>query len=293
MPSDTKSKRTLCSPHACSVLLMLTSAMCFAVNVLLIRVLGQVQSVDVWLICCARFAVGLGLIGVFYRREFQPAHLFQNRKLVERGIVGCLGTCGFYLTVMHLGAGRATFINTTYIGMGALLAVWLLGERFRIAVAAGSLVALTGLALLTHAFQAGTHASYCDLLALAVALASAWVIITIRQLHATEHTATIFAAQCVYGLLLGIVPAALHWRALTPAAWGVLFIASLCAGIGQIAMTRAFRDLPVAEGSLLQMLVPLGTGIGGMAFFGEHFTGLELLGAALILTGTACTALRR
>lgn len=293
MSLTTKSTSAPLSPHARGVMLMVVSTACFTANVLLTRALGQMQAVDVWLICCARFAVGIALIGVFYRREVQPAHLFRHRKLAERGIVGALGVYGFYLTVVHLGAGRATFINTTYIGMGALLAVWILRERFRVSVAAGSAVALAGLALLTNAFGANAHASYYDLVAVIVAFGSAWVVITIRQLHATEHTSTIFAAQCVYGLILCGVPAVLQWRPLTLAAWGILFIASLAAGAGQLAMTRAFRDLPVAEGSLLQMLVPLGTGIGGMVFFREHFTPLEFTGAALILVGTVGTALRR
>jgi drug/metabolite transporter (DMT)-like permease len=57
-------------------------------------------------------------------------------------------------------------------------------------------------------------------------------------------------------------------------------------------MTRAFRDLPVAEGSLIQMLVPLGIATGGMVFFHERFALHEAIGAALILGATAFTAVR-
>jgi drug/metabolite transporter (DMT)-like permease len=72
-----------------------------------------------------------------------------------------------------------------------------------------------------------------------------------------------------------------------------MVLAGIFAAVGQITMTRAFRELPVAEGSLLQMLVPLGTALGGALFFREHFSPHELVGAALILIGTAFTALRR
>ena len=58
-------------------------------------------------------------------------------------------------------------------------------------------------------------------------------------------------------------------------------------------MTRAFRDLPVGEGSLLQMLVPLGIAVGGAVFFAERFSPAELIGATLILVGTALPAIRR
>lgn len=284
---------TAASHHARGLALMVLSAAAFTVNVLLIRALGQVQSVNVWLISCTRFVVGLILIGALFRRDFQPTHLVRNPKLAVRGLVGSLGVFGYYLTVVHLGAGRATFINNTYVILGALMAVVLLGERFRPALATGGLAALAGLALLTNAFGAAAHANGYDLLAVLVAVASAYVVITIRQLHATEHTSTIFAAQCAYGLLVCGGPAALHPEPVSLAAWAVMLAAGLFAGVGQLAMTRSFRDLPVAEGSLLQMLVPLGTAVGGAVFFAEHFALSELAGAALILAGTAFTALRR
>ncbi len=69
--------------------------------------------------------------------------------------------------------------------------------------------------------------------------------------------------------------------------------AGVRAGARPLAMTPAFRELPVAEGSLIQMLVPLGIAAGGFAFFHEHFATHELIGAALILIGTVVTMLRR
>jgi len=272
---------------------MVLSAAAFTVNVLLIRALGQGQANNVWLISCTRFVVGLALILTVYRRGFEPAHLFRNTKLISRGLVGSLGVAGFYFTVVHLGAGRATFINNTYVILGALMAVVMLGERFHPALATGGVAALAGLALLTNAFGADAHASFYDLVAVIVALGSAYIVVTIRQLHATEHTSTIFAAQCVYGLILCAIPAAIHPEPVSLFEWAVMIAAGVCAGVGQIAMTRSFRDLSVAEGSLLQMLVPLGIAVGGVVFFHEHFTPRELIGAALILGGTAFTALRR
>lgn len=274
-----------------SRLLMLGSAACFITNVLLIRALSGIESVSLWVIVSARFIVGLMIVLTVYRREFQPAHLFTRGKLVERGVLGALGTLGFYYTVTKLGAGRATFINNTYVIWGGLLAVWVLRERLRPALLIGAVTTLLGLALLTNPFSRGASASAYDALALLVALGSAWIIVTIRQLHRTEHSSTIFAAQCVYGLLLCGVPALGGLASFTPVAWAVLALASMCAGAGQLLMTHAFRELKVAEGSLIQMLVPLGIAIGGMVFFGEHFTAAELLGGGFILAGAAAPAL--
>jgi drug/metabolite transporter (DMT)-like permease len=279
--------------HARGVVLMLVSTVCFTVHVLLVRALGHVESVNVWLVSCVRFAAGMGVIYAFYRDEFQFMRLFRNSKLAARGLVGGAGVYAFYLTVVELGAGRATFINNTYVIFGALAAVWLLGERFSAPLAIGSVAALGGLALLTDAFAAGSQVGAYDVLAIITAAASAYVVVTIRQLHATEHTSTIFAAQCVYGLILCSIPAVLHPQHVAPLSWALMIFAGVFAAVGQITMTRAFRDLPVAEGSLLQMLVPLGTAAGGVLFFAEQFAPHELAGAALILGGTAFTAIRR
>ncbi len=285
------------SHHRRGILLMLLSTLCFTANALIIRLLGTVQSVDVWLLSCMRFLTGFALIFLFYRtgsEAFQPRHLYRHPKLITRGVVGALGVYGYYLTIVHLGVGRATFINNTYVILGALLAVVMLGERFRSATALGGIMALAGLALLTNVFAGGLGIGFYDGVAVITALGSAYVIVTIRQLHTEgEHTPTIFGAQCAYGLLLCAVPAIIGWSNPSGTAWLLMLLAAVCSGAGQITMTRAFRDLPVGEGSLLQMLVPLGIGAGGVLFFHEHFAPHELLGAALILGGTAWPAVRR
>ena len=279
--------------HRRAVLLMLASAASFTANVLLVRALGTLGAANVWLIAVARFIVGLTMIWVVYRREFQPTHLWRNRKLIDRGLVGGLGVYVTYLTVIELGAGRATFIGNTYVIWGAFMAAWVLKEKLQSSVVAGGVLALAGLGLLTNIFSSANPPGLYDALAVVGALMSAHVVVTIRQLHDSEHTSTIFAAQCAYGLLICSIPAVHTFKPLSPLAWLVLLLASVCAGSGQLTMTRAFRDLPVAEGSLIQMLVPLGIALGGFAFFGEHFAPHELVGAALILGATAFVALRR
>jgi drug/metabolite transporter (DMT)-like permease len=281
------------SAHQRAVFLMLLSAGSFTANVLLVRALDGLHFANIWLVSCARFLVGLGVVAAVYRREWQPAHLWRNPRLIERGLLGGVGVYLTYLCVVRLGAGRATFINNTYVIWGALLAAWLLKERLRPSLLAGSLLALTGLALLTNVFGGATTPGLYDWLAVLSAFISAWVVVTIRQLHASEHSATIFAAQCLYGLVLCGIPALLQLQPITGLGLGVTVLASCFAASGQLAMTRAFRDLSVAEGSLMQILVPLGIAAGGAVFFHERFTLHELAGAALILGGTAFTALRQ
>lgn len=273
-------------------LLMLASTACFTANVLIIRALGTVESVDVWTISLVRFLAGIGLLLAAYRRETQFRRVFCRPQLVLRGLVGGIAVCGYYLTILHLGAGLATFIGNTYVILAALMAVGMLGERLRTPLVLGGVAALGGLALLTDAFGSGRHSVLYEAVAVLTAFASAYVVITIRQLHATENSATIFSAQCVYGLLVCIVPVLIHPPAPSRTAWALMGIAGLCVAGGQLFMTRAYRDLSVAEGTLLQMLVPVGVALGGRFLFHEHFSARELTGGLLILVGTGVTAFR-
>lgn len=267
--------------------LMLFAAACFVANVLLIRALGRAGA-DVALISALRFGAGLLLCVVLHARELDVAALFTRRRLVQRGLLGGAGTYGFYLTVVHLGAGRATFLNNLYVVFSALLAVVALGERFRPTLAVGAGVSLLGLGLLTGALAGFSRVGPYDAVALIGALVAAGVVVTIRRLHQEGvSTATIFAAQCVYGLLL-CAPALAFAGGDQPGGVAIagFVLAGFFAGAGQLAMTHAYRHLEVAEGALLQTLVPLGIAAGGMLFFGEHFGASELLGGLLIVGGS-------
>jgi drug/metabolite transporter (DMT)-like permease len=278
--------------HRHGITLMLISTSCFTANILLVRALGLHGAASAWLLVCLRFITGLAVVSTVYRREFAPRHLLTNPRLVLRGVIGGLATGLTYLAIVKLGAGRATFIGNTYVVWAGLLAVWALDEKFHRPLALGCVATLSGIALLTNVISTGLHPGLYDVVALLSAFGAAIAVVLIRQLHAREHTSTIFAAQCAYGLLICGAPAVIHFQALSAGAWALAALASGCAAAGQLSMTRAFRDLPVGEGSLLQMLVPLGVAGGGVMLFQEAFTSAELIGAVLILIGTALPVLR-
>jgi drug/metabolite transporter (DMT)-like permease len=272
--------------------LMVLSTVSFTANLLLITELGRFLAVNFWLLTSLRFLIGLTVLLILFRPQFQARNLFTRRGLALRGLVGAAGVCAQYLAVVHLGVGRTTLISSTYIFWAALMAAWVLKERLRAATVAGSVVAFAGLALLTDVFGGGVHPGVYVLCAVLSALGSAYVAVVIRHLHATEHTATIFGAQCVYGLLFCGPFAALHPQPLSALAWPLLILAGVCVAAGQLSETHAYRHLPVAEGTLLKMLAPVCTVAGGVVFFGEKLSTREIAGATLILASIAATVRR-
>lgn len=288
------------APHATAHaargrVLMLASALFFIANVLLVRVIGTHFSVNTWLLSSARFVIGLGLVflplmpggGVNLRS------LWRNPLVIARGVVGGSAVAIFYATIPDLGAGRATFVNNTYILWGALLAAIFLREHLQARMIAALLLGLVGVGLLTGVSAHGWEFSRADGLAVVGAVFSAIVVVIIRRLREHETIATIFGSQCAWGLAFTAVPSVTGWETPGLLAAALLVVSGLLAGAGQLFMTAGYRWLPVAEGSLLQMTVPVGIAVGGVLFFEERYSMPELIGALLIIGSCVLGAMTR
>jgi drug/metabolite transporter (DMT)-like permease len=279
---------TVKSSERQGVMLMLASIVFFAVNVLMLRGISlRCPAADGYVASVYRGFWGLATVWLAFRgRGFEPRRLVTRPILLLRGGVGAAGILLFYLTIEHLGAGRATIINLTYPIFGALMAVLWLKERLAARQFTWMLAALGGLVVFFADTGLQARISRHELLAALGAVVAGLAVVLIRVLGRTEHASTIYASQCVWTLVVGLP---MCWnRLFTLPAWAVfgLVIASLMVTAGQLALTHAFRHLSVAQGSSLQMLLPVTIAIGGVALFGETFTRIEILGAVLTLLAT-------
>jgi drug/metabolite transporter (DMT)-like permease len=236
-----------------------------------------------------RFAFGMLMTIVIFAPSgtLNVRRSFMSWMLASRGIMGALGTAAYYSTVGPLGAGKATLIGNTWCVWAAIMAAFVLHERLGIAKILGIAVAVIGLGLLTDISPASLALDgKWEAVSLGGAILAAMVVVVIRQLTKTETSATIFASQCVHGLLLALPFAAQHVIHLNAGDYGFLIVAATCAAVGQLAMTEGFRFLTVAAGGAFQITLPLVISTGGIVFFGEHFTLVQAVGGALILAGS-------
>ncbi|MEP4076175.1 DMT family transporter [Haloferula sp.] len=270
-----------------SIFLMLGSVVLFAINVLLIRGLSMhFPAADGWVASLFRGVVGLLIVGALFQgRGFQLTHLFTRPLLIARGLMGGFGILAFYITVVHLGAGRSVILNLTYPMFGSLFAAIWLKEYLPARSWAWMIAGFSGLIIfLGIDFHEGTN--FYDLLAIAGAVAAGIVVVLIRQLRHTEHTATIYASQCFASAMFAAWPAIGPTISLPTSAILLMILGAVIVAIAQLWMTHAYRTLSVARGSSMQMLLPITTAIGGYFIFGERFTPIELLGAGLTLLAT-------
>lgn len=272
---------------------MTVSMLCFTANALLLRLLATGHHADAWMALSFRAAIGLlvtallfGAKGLHLRRSFQ------NWLLASRGVLGALGTAAYYTTIGPLGAGKATLIGNTWTVFAAIIAAFALRERLGIVKGLGILLALGGLALLTGMTPGSlTTFGRHEAIALTGAVLAAMVVVVIRQLTRTETSATIFASQCIYALLLGVPWAVSRFHSISPTEVALLSSAALCATCGQLAMTEGFRFLSVAAGGAFQVAAPLLITVSSIGIFGEAFFVTQAVGAAMILCGSFQTVL--
>lgn len=271
------------------MLWMLVSLTCFTGNALLLKVLSSLRHVDPWMTLTVRAFIGLMVTMLLFSSKgaLRLGRSFQSWLLASRGVLGVLGTAAYYITIGPLGAGKSTLIGNTWCVFAAIMAAFVLGERLGLMKVFGIFLALLGLALLTG-LTPGSLAQFgrYEMIGLIGAVLAATVVVVIRQLTRTETSATIFASQCVYGIIIAAPVAWLHYAPVNAGDVLLLCAAALCATFGQLSMTEGFRFLPVAAGGAFQNTLPVIITVCSVSLFAEPFTSIQVMGACLILWGS-------
>jgi drug/metabolite transporter (DMT)-like permease len=107
--------------------------------------------------------------------------------------------------------------------------------------------------------------------------------VLVRQLSLEYSIGTIYLAQCVWILVPIAFLAVPELHELNLNEIGILLLAAIAAGYGQLAMNEGYRCLTVTTGATIQMLWPVSTTLGGWLLFNEVFGPLQWIGAVLIL----------
>ncbi len=270
------------------ILLMLLSIVFFAANVLILRAVSlHTPTADGFVASAYRGWVGLLIVGIGYRgRGFQPLNVVRRPMVLARGAVGAAGILLFYVTIAHLGVGRAVILNLTFPMFGAVMAAVWLKERLRLAQLGWMLAAFGGLAVFfaESAFR-GSFTRY-EVLGLVGAIVAGVAVVIIRLLRHSEHPSTVYGSQCLWSLAAALPFCAGRMWDVPGVAMGGLILAAVSVGVAQIAMTHGFQLLSVARGSSIQMIMPVVTALGAMICFGERLSLAEVVGGTVTLGAT-------
>ncbi|MBS1166967.1 MAG: ribN 4 [Proteobacteria bacterium] len=246
------------SPTAAGVLFKLASTIAFAFMLTLIKLVSGRVPPGEMLFFRSFFGivpvvVYLAALGVF------PASLATMRPFghVRRSLVGTASMFCWFTAVTYLPLPDATAISYSGPLFGVCLAALLLHERVRsfrwAAVGIGFLGVLIVLSEQLNGFDAGFHGSRAigAACALASAMLGAVAAVTVRELTSTETTGAIVFYFLACGSAFSFVTLPFGWVVPSFADAGMLIVAGLFGGIGQVLMTQSYR---LAEASVIAPL---------------------------------------
>lgn len=227
-----------------------------------------------------------------------------RRARVYAGAAGLLFAADLILwhtAIDHVGAGLATVLANTQVVLVALVAWLVLGERpQRSALAAIPVVAL-GVVLVSGALEQGAYGKNPGLGAaygLGAGLAYTGFLLVLRQGQTgiVGPAGPLFDATLACAAACAVAGAAMGNLDVTPslAATGWLVLLALLAQVlGWIMIAVSLPRLPAVATSVSLTLQPVGSVAFAALILGERPSGLQLAGAAAILSGLVVSSLGR
>ena len=201
--------------------------------------------------------------------------------------------------VALLPSGRAALLGYTMPLWGALLSVWLLGEKMNRRRLLGLGLGLGGIVALLGGSVDGMLKAPLGVACMIVA-AWSWAlgIVLMKRLPVNLPTTALTGWLMLIGglpILCAAVPletARLAWPSFWPA-FGLVYNVFIAFMFCYWAWNRIVLMVPVAVSSLSSLSAPLVGVLGGVLLLGEPFGTQEALAVLLILSAVATVAIRR
>ena len=187
-----------------------------------------------------RSVIGMILILPFVARfGFGMVRTRRHGMFFLRGFASAVGQAFYFMAIAFLPMADAISLTFTAPLFGVVLAVALLGEKFRPARGIATVLGFAGaLIVLRPGFAEVTLITLTPLMA---ALSMSFIWVFVKMLAQTEPTERIVFYLIAYMIPTSLVPALFVWT--TPALEHVPWLIGLAvvANLGQMAMTNAYR----------------------------------------------------
>lgn len=274
------------------VLLMVTACAFFCTMACLVKLVSHIDPVKIGL---SRFVVGICILTAATIMGTVKLRFNNKRLLFVRGLLGGIGIILTYLSIIKLGISKGMVLVATYPVFAYIFSVIIIRERPSVASAAAVVTAFVGIYLVMTGNKdtAGLWSGFgvYEVLAVSVGLIGGLVIVTIRKLHQTDSSYSIYFSQCAIGFCLAAGPSRFWAASVKPQELILLLSIGVLATIGQLMMTQSYKHLPVRKGAVLGMLEPLFCYVAGVIIFGELFNITTAFGSLLIIGSCAAVVL--
>lgn len=223
-------------------------------------------------------------------RAWSPASLRRWPAHLRRATSGVIATYATFYAVANAPLGQVQAINFAAPLFATIGAALFLGERIRIRRIGALVVGFAGvLIVLRPGAMPLTPGIAAAVLA---AVATAFSLITIKQLVGTDDPRLVAAFTFFLMLPISAVVLPFFWSWPSATGWAILLGIGICAVVGQLATSYAFR---AADATAVMPYDFLRFGIViliGWWAYGERVDAMTLLGGAVILASSIYLAYR-
>ncbi|WP_133255280.1 DMT family transporter [Phenylobacterium kunshanense] len=198
-----------------------------------------------------------------------------------RATVGLSGmVCGFS-AVQYLPLTEATALQFTSPLFMTALSALLLSEKVGRHRWAAVVVGFVGVLIMARPLPGQMNVPGVTLGILS-ALGAAGAMVAIRQISDTEKGPTIVFYFTLGGVAIGMVGSAFHWVTPDPQTMGLLVVAGLIGGVGQLFLTEALRQAPIGVIAPFDYTQLVWASLLGLVIWGELPHPLTLIGAFIV-----------
>jgi drug/metabolite transporter (DMT)-like permease len=209
---------------------------------------------------------------------------------LRRATSGFIATTGTFYAVSHAPMATALSINYTAPLFATVGAVLFLGEKIHFRRVAALIVGFAGMLIVVR--PGALPMSGGVLAAMISAVSTAFSIIAIRQLVASDDSRSVAAWTFILMTPPSLIVALFFWTPPPAAVWPLLVAIGCAAAVGQLSMNRAFA-LAETSAVLPYDFVRFGlVTLAGITFFNERVDALTVLGGFVIFAATVYLAIR-
>lgn len=277
------------TPALRGILLMCISTVAFSVMHGLVRFVSEV--LPPFQVAFFRNVFGLAfLLPLLMRSRFQVLRTQRLGLHALRGVVNILAMLMFFTALSMAPLAKVTALSFTAPIFMAVLAVLVLGERFRIFRWLAILFGFSGMLIILRPgiVEIDTGAL------LVTGSAALWAVamVIIKILSRTEKSLTIVAYMGIFLGVFSVIPALWVWQPFGLETLGWLVMVGLFGTIAQMALSQALKETDPTALMPFDFLKLIWTAIIGAWFFGEIPDVYTWIGAAVIFSSGLFIAYR-
>ncbi|MEE9368600.1 MAG: DMT family transporter [Pontiella sp.] len=268
------------------------SLIAFAANSLLCRMALGDNLIDPISFTTLRLASGALMLLIVSQRRTNAARPVKAKGSWKSALALFAYACAFSLGYKSVTAGMGTLILVGSVQITMIGWAVASGEKLSFLKWLGSAISMSGLVYLV---LPGISAPDPIGTILMFISGAAWGVYTIRGKDAAAPIA-MTSANFYWAAPLAILASVIFSASthLEPA--GVLLAVisgSITSALGYVVWYKALRHLTTSQASIVQLLIPVLTAFGGVAFLSEHISGRLLIGSSLILGGVGMGIIKK